>query len=72
MELRNLRKTLLFIRNLFCKQHKKIVNISEKKSKSAVQRRSVFFASHSVNLSLFTEFLKTFWVKSSIAFFTKI
>ena len=62
MELRNLRKILLFIRNLFYKQHKNIVNISEKMLKSAVQRRNIFFASYSVNLSLFMESLKTFWV----------
>ena len=62
MGLRNLRKVLLFIRNFFCMQHKKIVDTSVKMLQSAVPRRSIFFAGYSVNLSLFMEFLKTFWV----------
>ena len=43
MELRNLRKTLLFIRNLFYKQHKKIVNILEKSQKVQC-KEEVFFS----------------------------
>ena len=55
-----LEKSSTFYMKLFCKQHKKIANISVKRLQSAVPRRNIFFASYSVNLSLFMEFLKTF------------
>ena len=61
----------LLIKNIFYKQHKDIVNISVKRSQIAVPRRSIFFASHSVNLSLFIKSLKTFWISSNIEFYTK-
>ena len=54
------------------KQYKKIASISVKRLQSAMPKRSIFFASRSVNLSLFIESLKTFWVWSNIAFFAKI
>ena len=58
MELRNLRKVLLFIRNFFYKQHKKIVNILVKKViNCSAKRTHFFFARHSVNLTLFMESL---------------
>ena len=71
VELRNLRKVLLFIRNFFDKQYKKIFNISVKRLQSAVPRKSIFFTSHSVNLSLFMESLKTFRVESKLHFSEK-
>ena len=46
-----------FYKKPFYNQHKKIVDISVKRLQSAVSRRSIFFASHSANLSMFMEYL---------------